>query len=254
MSETHSPPRFVERFIDGGGERVRVLEAGKGEPLVILRDDARAEPGLAEYLLSESYRVIIVNVTGTPRQAGAAIAALIAPLGVNQVALLASSLAASVALWLAVDCPERIRALVLESPLAFSLHAQALADLAAKDWPGCLNAHPERKPAGEPPDAAAFATMAQERITPAQDEVFAAKLPAFDPPVLTLFGTRDKLAPVELGRFYKSLFPNSWFLMVYDAAHDIRGDRPEAFAEVVADFLRRGAQFTVGERSSRINR
>jgi pimeloyl-ACP methyl ester carboxylesterase len=72
--------------------------------------------------------------------------------------------------------------------------------------------------------------------------------------VLVLFGTQDTLAPVEYGRFYKTLLPNAWFLMVYDAAHDISGDRPEAYAEAVGDFLRRGAQFTVSDRSSRLNR
>ena len=117
-----------------------------------------------------------------------------------------------------------------------------------------FNAHPERKLAPTTPDAAAFAQRAKIRIDAAQDAAFAQKLAACDAPVLALFGTRDTLAPVELGRFYKTLLPNAWFLMVYDAAHDIGGDRPEAFAEAVGDFLRRGAQFAISDRSSRLNR
>lgn len=245
---------FVERFIEAGGERLRSLEAGSGAPLVVLADEMTGEPGLAESILAEGSRVIVVAVpVGSARHASATLAEAIAALGVVQPAVLASSLAASIALWLAIDHPERVRSLVLESPLAFSPHLSSLAAGAANDWPHCFNAHPERKPTAAPA-AAAFAARAHERIAPAQDAIFAQKLAGFDPPVLALFGTRDPLAGVELGRFYKNLFPNAWFLMLYNAAHDIRGDRPEAFADAVGDFLRRGAQFAVGERSSRLHR
>jgi len=244
---------FVERFIDAGSERLRVLEAGSGALLVVLADAMAAEPGLAESILAEGSRVIVIAApTGPSQRASATLAAAIAALGLAQPAVLASSLAAPIALWLAIDHPERVRSLLLESPLAFSSHLSTLVSH-ADDWPHCFNAHGERK-TGTPPAAAAFATLARQRIAPAQDASFAQKLATFDPPVLTLFGTRDPLAPVELGRFYKNLFPNAWFLMVYDAAHDIRGDRPEAFADAVGDFLRRGAQFVVGERSSRLHR
>jgi hypothetical protein len=40
---------------------------------------------------------------------------------------------------------------------------------------------------------------------------------------------------------------------VHQAAHDIEGDRPEAFADVVGDFLDRGWMFLVPEQSTLIN-
>jgi hypothetical protein len=40
---------------------------------------------------------------------------------------------------------------------------------------------------------------------------------------------------------------------VHDAAHDIQGDRPEAFADVAGDFLARGWQFLLPEQSTLIN-
>ena len=246
---------FVERFIDADDERLRILDAGSGAPLIVLADEMAAEPGLAESILAEASRVIVVGVpAGSPRHAGATLATAIEALGVAQPAVLASSLAAPVALWLAIDHPERVRSLVLESPLAFSAHVPSLAGSAADEWRRAFNAHPERKSGSSLADPAVFATYARQRLGPTQDATFFATLTAFDPPVLTLFGTRDPLAGVELGRFYKTLFPNAWFVMVYDAAHDIRGDRPEAFADAVGDFLRRGAQFAVGERSSRLHR
>ena len=39
----------------------------------------------------------------------------------------------------------------------------------------------------------------------------------------------------------------------HDAAHDIQGDRPEAFADVVGDFLRRGMAFLVTDTDTMIN-
>lgn len=249
-----APAKFVERFIDAGGERVRVLQAGQGLPLLVLAE-AGAAPGIADELLARTNHVIFTFVPGgTPRHAAATLAAVLTALGFDEVAVSASSLTAPAALWLAIDFAARVRTLVLESPLAFTPHVPAVAGRSADDWQKTFNAHPERKLAPTPPDAAVFAQRAKMRIDAAQDAVFLQKLAAVDAPVLALFGTRDTLAPVELGRFYKTLFPNAWFLMVYDAAHDIGGDRPEAFAEAVGDFLRRGAQFTVSDRSSRLNR
>jgi pimeloyl-ACP methyl ester carboxylesterase len=249
-----APAKFAERFVDAGGERVRVLQAGQGQPLLVLAE-AGVAPAIADELLAQTNHVIFTFVPGgTPRQAAASLAGALTALGFDQVAVLASSLTAPAALWLAIDFPARVRAMVLESPLAFTPHVPAVAGRSADEWQKAFNALPERKRAATMPDAAAFAQRAKMRVDAAQDEAFTQKLVVCDAPVLALFGTRDKLAAVELGRFYKTLFPNAWFLMVYDAAHDIGGDRPEAFAEAVSDFLRRGAQFAISDRSSRLNR
>jgi pimeloyl-ACP methyl ester carboxylesterase len=39
--------------------------------------------------------------------------------------------------------------------------------------------------------------------------------------------------------------PNSHLVLVYDAGHSISTERPEAFAEVVADFLNRHEAFVI---------
>jgi pimeloyl-ACP methyl ester carboxylesterase len=53
-----------------------------------------------------------------------------------------------------------------------------------------------------------------------------------------------------MGRIYKQLLPNCQLLFVYDAGHAVAADRPEAFAEAVADFLERHEQYVVSRRSS----
>jgi pimeloyl-ACP methyl ester carboxylesterase len=64
-------------------------------------------------------------------------------------------------------------------------------------------------------------------------------------PTLVLSGTRDTVAPPAAGRLYKELIPNGHLVFVYDAGHAIAADRPEAFTEVVVDFLERHEAFVI---------
>ena len=64
-------------------------------------------------------------------------------------------------------------------------------------------------------------------------------------PTLVLFGTADGAAAQDTGRVYTGLIPNSHLVFVYDAAAAIGRDRPEAFAEVVTDFLERHEAFII---------
>jgi alkanesulfonate monooxygenase SsuD/methylene tetrahydromethanopterin reductase-like flavin-dependent oxidoreductase (luciferase family) len=61
--------------------------------------------------------------------------------------------------------------------------------------------------------------------------------------------TEDRLIPPELGRVYRAILPNCHFVIVYDAAHAIYDDRPEAFAAIVIDFLERRDEFVVPRQS-----
>ena len=64
-------------------------------------------------------------------------------------------------------------------------------------------------------------------------------------PTLVLFGTLDRVMPPEMGRIYKALMPNAHLVLVYDAGHAIAAERPEAFTEVVMDFLERNDAFVI---------
>jgi hypothetical protein len=55
----------------------------------------------------------------------------------------------------------------------------------------------------------------------------------------------DGVIPPDMGHIYKELMPNCHLVFVYDAAHAISTDRPEAFTEVVADFLERHEAFVI---------
>jgi len=48
-----------------------------------------------------------------------------------------------------------------------------------------------------------------------------------------------------MARLYKELMPNCHLVLVYDAGHAMDAERPEAFAEVVGDFLERHEAFLI---------
>jgi len=72
-------------------------------------------------------------------------------------------------------------------------------------------------------------------------------------PTLVLFGTLDGVIEPAMGRIYKDLMPNCHLVFVYDAAHAISTDRPEAFTEVVSDFLERHEAFVISRAETVIH-
>jgi pimeloyl-ACP methyl ester carboxylesterase len=78
--------------------------------------------------------------------------------------------------------------------------------------------------------------------------------PRLATPTLVLVGARDSGPAAAIGRLCKTRMPNSHLVFVYDAGAAIAADRPEAFAEVVADFLERGEAFVISRSSTVIHR
>jgi pimeloyl-ACP methyl ester carboxylesterase len=76
------------------------------------------------------------------------------------------------------------------------------------------------------------------------------RLPDVRVATLVLFGTEDGLYPPEMGRIYRELMPNCSFVLVYDAAHEVGSDRPEAVADLVTDFARRREAFIISDQST----
>jgi len=80
---------------------------------------------------------------------------------------------------------------------------------------------------------------------PDRDADLETRLSELATPTLVLFGTLDAVIPPGMGRHYKELIPNCHLVFVYDAGHAIGAERPEAFAEVVADFVERHEAFII---------
>jgi pimeloyl-ACP methyl ester carboxylesterase len=71
-------------------------------------------------------------------------------------------------------------------------------------------------------------------------------------PVLAAFGTKDKIAPPEMGRRFRALVPNCNVVFVYDAGATMAAERPEAVAELLGEFFARGDAFLVRQNSDRL--
>ena len=117
-------------------------------------------------------------------------------------------------------------------------------------------AHHEReswRPSSDPAVVAKQSALTRRVMGPDRDELLETQMAELQVPTLVLFGTLDRITPPELGRFYRQLLPRCSLMLVYDAAHEIDADRPEAFVDVVSDFLTRHEGFLVKEQSSLIN-
>ena len=259
---------FTEGYIEADGFRIRYQEAGQGEPLVSLHGAGGLKLYRSHALLAEQYRVIVFEVPGfghspanersqsMPELALTVVQAM-TNLGIERFNLMGNSFGGKLALWLAVQQPERVQALVLVAPAAIrpegGLPPQALSpeELMAR-----LYAHPERQAPVPPLDPAIRAkqqALVRRVMGPARDEALESRLAGLNIPVLVVFGTLDRMIPPEMGRLYCEKLPNCHLVLVYDAGHEVDADRPEAFVSVVSDFLQRHEAFLVNRQSGLIN-
>jgi pimeloyl-ACP methyl ester carboxylesterase len=88
---------------------------------------------------------------------------------------------------------------------------------------------------------------------PARDADLEARMADLQVPVLVVIGTLDNVIPPEMGRHYREILPNCNVVFLYDAAHEADADRPEAFVDLVNDFLERHEAFIVTTRSGLIH-
>ena len=253
---------FREGFVEADGFRIRYVEAGDGPPLIHLHGAGGMRLTPMHDLLSQTHRTIVFEMPGfgasaentrseTIADLADTMAQAIAALRIDRFDLLATSFGAKVALTLASTHPDRVIALVLEGPAAI----RPEGSIPPIGIPR-LYAHPERVPPMTMPDPA---TMAKQRALtgrlrgPDRDAAFEARLTALAIPVLVLFGTLDHVIPSSMGRFYKQLIPNCQLVFVYDAGHEIGTERPEAFVDVVADFLTRHEAFAINRTETVIH-
>ena len=87
----------------------------------------------------------------------------------------------------------------------------------------------------------------------ARDPEFERRLAGLATPTLVLLGTADAVVPSAMGRVYKELIPGCHLVFVYAAGHAIGAERPEAFADVTADFLERREAFVISRTATVIH-
>jgi pimeloyl-ACP methyl ester carboxylesterase len=265
MMVSMSTSTWLEHHVEADGFRIRYVEAGDGPALVHLHGGGGLTLTPAHDLLARGRRVIAFEMPGfgdspenTRHQAMPDLArtmlAAVAALGVDEFDLMGTSFGGKTALWAAAIAPERVRALVLESPAAIRPAGGPPPEPATPEkLVAMLHAHPERMPPRPPSSLerrARTRPMVRRLMEPPRDAELERAMTALQVPVLVVFGTEDRMTPPELGRVYKELLPSCHLLFVYDAGHATAADRPEAFVDAVADFLERREQYVVSDRSS----
>jgi pimeloyl-ACP methyl ester carboxylesterase len=243
---------------------MRTWESGSGPTVLVLHGAGGPHESAALDLLAQSFRIVRVELPGWGDEPADHIGSLadlateVAGVIDEPVHVIGTSLGGAVALHLALDHPEKLLSIVLESPAAFRVGATPPNELSPDALVKAFRRHPERGTGFAPPDPAVMARAwpVVERVlvaTPAYDEALVERMESCAVRALVVFGEFDGVIPVENGRTYRRHLSNCSFQIVHDAAHDIQGDRPEAFADLVGDFLRRGMAFLVPDRDTLIN-
>ena len=251
---------FKEGHVEADGFRIRYMEAGRGAPLVHLHGARGLRLTPAHELLSRQFHVIAFEMPGFGQSSentrtrnmpelATTMGRAVKQLGIDSFNLMGTSFGARTALWLALQQRERVVAVVLEAPAAIRPESAGPPSGSPEEIaPQRLYAHPERLTSAPPPDPAIWAKtgpLVMRLRGPNRDPDLERQLGGLATPTLVLFGTVDGVIPPEMGHLYKELMPNCHLVFVYDAAHAISTDRPEAFTEVVADFLERHEAFVI---------
>lgn len=258
---------FTEGFVEADGFRIRYMSGGDGPPLVHLHGAGGLRLSRASDRLARDFRVIEFEMPGfgqspentrtqTMPDMAATMAVALDALRLDRCNLWGTSFGGKAALYLAAQFPERVDALVLEAPAAIRPPGARPASGTPEQMAQMLYGHPERMPPIPPPDPAVQSkqlSLVRRLIGPPRDSGLESRLGTLATPTLVLFGTLDRIMPPEMGRHYKQLLPNSHLVLVYDAGHLIAAERPEAFCEVVGDFLTRHEAFLISRTETMIH-
>lgn len=146
--------------------------------------------------------------------------------------------------------PEPAESLVLLSPNAIRT-APDLFDLDSIGWTRRLVADIHRMTnIRDLPDSWDLAPMFLPKESDAELEQW---LPEVKCPTLAVFGTRDRQIAREAPSTYRANIPNCHVSLIYDAAHLVAAERPQAVADVVSDFIENRETFVVNRQRSVIN-
>ena len=258
---------FREGHIDADGFGIRYMEGGEGVPLVHLHGAGGLRLTPAHELLARRFRVVAFEMPGfgtsplntrteSMPELASTMARAIDKIGLDNFNLMGTSFGGKTALWLALQATQRVLALVLEAPAAIRQEGAEPPAGTPEEIARRLYAHPERLASIPPIDPALRAKtqpLVQRLLGPHRDRDLENRLQDLSTPTLVLFGTLDRVIAPAMGRIYKDLMPNCHLVFVYNAAHAISTDRPEAFTEVVSDFLERHEAFVISRAETVIH-
>ena len=256
---------FVEKSVAAAGFSVRYFEAGDGPAVLYLPGAGGPVMTFALDAIAERFRVIVLEYPGWGAQPndvadfdGLAdqVAEIATALGLERFHLIGTSFGGACALHFVLRHPDMVESLVLEGPGKIREQSVHPSTLRPEEFVKAFRSHPDRLPHMSPPDPEFMARVwptVERLMGDGSDNGFSARLAELPTRTLILFGRDDGIINPINGRILRRNLRNSSLQYVYDAAHDIQSDRPEAFADVVGDFLERGMKFLINDQDGLIN-
>lgn len=268
-SAPHSPGGPAEHTIDVRGCRVRVAQAGQGPPIIYLHsagDLGDWSPALD--LLARDFTVYRPDHPGfndsdddpsvdTVLDLAFCYLDLLDALGLDRASLVGVSLGGWIAAQIAVLAPGRVEKLVLADaaglraegavPDIFTLNPVQLAELLYHgDEPRAAAVAAAEKITADPD---LFQRYLRARTATAHlawnpylhDPKLAGRLHRVSAPVLVIWGTHDRLLPVEHAHLWAQALGTARLEVIEDAGHLPQLEQPDTFAAAVREFLVMGS-------------
>lgn len=249
---------FKEGQVEANGFRIRYLEAGQGNPVVILDAMTWGASKLHD-TLAQTCRVVALELPRfgrspantrwqSARDLANTMAQAAATLVEDTYTLIGTAFGANVALWQTLRAPDKVEALILISPTAIFPTGRPAVDT-PEEMSKRLFAHPENmrvRGTVDPAVAPKEHILAQWLKAATHDAEAESKLSEIQCATLVVFGLEDKMVAPEAARIYREKIHNCNVSIVYDAGHLIMAERPEALIEAVYDFVERRETFFRG--------
>lgn len=238
---------YDEGTIVAGDATLRYLQAGEGPTLVWLHGAGGLYLTAGTDQLTERFRLVALELPGFGAsehldpgssfdELSEIAAAALDALGLERYLLHGTSFGGAVALHLALNHPERVERLVLESPAAFRPVGWTPPDVDTVRRN--LFLHPERaRRAQIDPERALRERELVNRFSLTVDrDALAARVRDLRVPTVVIFGEADRLTPPELAAMYCDNAPDCTSVVIEDAGHIVSSDQPEAYVRAVTEF------------------
>jgi len=236
VADTAIGAAFREGHVEADGFRIRYSAGGDGPPLIHLHGAGGLRLTAAHDMLAKRHRVIAFEMPGfgnspanersrTMPEMALTMAQAAEALSLDRFNLWGTSFGGKAALWLAVQRPELLSALILESPAAIRPEGAAPPQGTPEEMVRALYGHPERLkelPKFDPAIQAKTRPLVMRLMAPSRDPLLDAGMRALATPTLVLFGTLDHVIPPAMGRIYKDLIPNCQLTLPLNRARQLQ--------------------------------
>jgi 2-hydroxy-6-oxonona-2,4-dienedioate hydrolase len=272
---------FKLYFLDAKGIKTRVLEAGNGDPLILLHGTGGHIEAYARNIkeLSEHFRVICIDMVGhgySDKQNvpygidyySDHLLAVIQALDLSKVFLSGESLGGWVAAWFAAYHPEYVKAMVLNTPGNVNNKPEVMQRLKDSTVKAVIEANYEnvktrlewlmydKSQVTDELIQTRFNIYTKPEYQEAVynivclQDIEVRKQYSWDPswcgkinvPTLLAWTDHDPTSTVKEGKPLQEMIPNSEFTVIEGAGHWPQWEKPEEFNRVLTDFLLKGGK------------